>query len=87
MQLKADGTISTPDPAVVGGVAVQAVNVTNIPVSSDAQVGNRKLWRTTAGGDLAFYLDTIPDNTTTTYTDTRADLPGQPVIVTRGRNR
>lgn len=82
MQTLADGTVSQPNPAVVGGVAVQAVSVANIPISSDTQVGNRKLWRTTAGGAIPFYLDTIPDNTTTTYTDTRGDLPGQPIIAT-----
>lgn len=82
MQVQKDGTVNPPSPAVVGGVALQPVNLTNIPVSADGQVDNRKLWRTSAGGALFSYLDTIPDNTTQTYKDVTGDLPGQPIIVT-----
>ena len=44
--------------------------------------GNRKIWRTSAGGAIAFYVATIPDNTTTTFPDFYGDLPGQPIIAT-----
>lgn len=82
MDTLADGTVSQPDPAIVAGVALQEVNLANIPISSDPQVGNRKIWRTSAGGAIAFYVATIPDNTTTTFPDFYGDLPGQPIIAT-----
>lgn len=60
------------------GVAVNKVSLTQIPVSSDTQVGARDLYRTSAentgGGQTPFYLDTIYDNSTTTYTDSTADI-------------
>jgi hypothetical protein len=62
----------------VQGVALNKVALTHIPLSPDAQVGARDLYRTSAentgGGQTAFYLDTIYDNTTTTYTDSTADI-------------
>jgi hypothetical protein len=82
MQLLGNGTTSQPNPSVVGGVAVQEVTLSNIPTSPDPQVGNRKIWRTSAGGAVPFYAFTIPDNTTTTFTDFYGDLPGQPIIAT-----
>ena len=85
MQVQPDGTVNPPTPSTVNGVALNPVNLSNLPVSSDPQVNNRKLWRTTAGGSLFSYLDTIADNVTTTYTDVTGDLPGQPVIVTPWR--
>lgn len=82
MQLLGDGTTSQPNPSIVGGVAVQEINWSNIPISPDPQVGNRKLWRTTAGGAIPFFVATIPDNTTTSFIDFYGDAPGQPIIVT-----
>ncbi len=56
----------------------QIVNLTSIPVSSDAQVtaagGGRKLYRTTLGGSKFYWLATIYNNTTTTFTDNIPDL-------------
>lgn len=51
------------------------VNLTGIPVSSDARVTARKLYRTKLGGtsDNEWFLVTISDNVTTTYTDSIAD--------------
>jgi len=51
------------------------VNLTGIPTSSDPRVTARKLYRTKLGGtsDNEWFLATISDNTTTTYTDTIAD--------------
>ena len=61
----------------VQGVALNKISLTNIPLSPDAQVGARDLYRTSAentgGGQTPFYLDTIYDNTTTAYTDATAD--------------
>ena len=63
--------------ATVPGVQVNKVRLSNIPVSADSQVSARDLYRTQAltqpGGGIPFYLDTIYDNTTTTYTDKVAD--------------
>ena len=82
MEVQPDGSVSPPVPFVMQGVALQPGELANIPLSTDPQVNERELWRTTAGGSLFSYLDTIPDNTTTTYQDITGDLPGQPVIVT-----
>lgn len=49
------------------------VALTSIPVSTDAQVNKRKIYRTTADGAVFLYLATINDNSTTTYTDNIAD--------------
>ena len=61
--------------------SAQQINITNIPVSADARVVGRKIYRTVnaavdPNGELQrqFYLvATINDNTTTTYTDNIAD--------------
>jgi hypothetical protein len=47
----------------------QGVTLSNIPISSDAQVTGRKIYRTTAGGSDFYYLTTISDNTTTSFID------------------
>lgn len=51
------------------------VNLTGIPVSSDPRVTARKLYRTKLGGtsDNQWFLATISDNVTTTYTDSATD--------------
>ena len=51
----------------------QIVNLTSIPVSTDPQVTGRKLYRSTRGGSRFYWLATIYDNTTTTYTDNISD--------------
>lgn len=53
----------------------QVVNLTGIPISSDSDVIARKIYRTKVGAtnDNQYYLATINDNTTTTYTDTTPD--------------
>jgi len=52
----------------------QTVNL-NIPVSSDPRVTSRRIYRTKANGNSydEYYLATINDNTTATYSDTAAD--------------
>ena len=49
------------------------VSLTSIPTSSSYSVTARKIYRTKAGGSDYYYLATINDNTTTTYTDNIAD--------------
>lgn len=74
------GSDSNPNlqPVIISGVREQPVLLNQIPISSDPQVSNRKLWRSSAlpSGTTdgpRFFLDIIPDNTTTTYTDKIAD--------------
>lgn len=49
------------------------VLISNIPTSSDPRVTSRKIYRSQAGTDgdyyFLYYIGTISDNTTTTYTD------------------
>ena len=78
------GNDSNPNdtPLPIYNVAVQAVQLNQIPVSSDPQVTNRKLWRTSEGGALFSFLDIIHDNVTTSYVDKIVSLPGQPIATT-----
>ena len=48
----------------------QTVELTSIPVSGDSAVTERRIYRTDVDGVALYYLATISDNTTTTYTDT-----------------
>lgn len=50
------------------------VNISDIPVSTDAKVIGRRIFRTWAGTTASYYLLVdIPNNTDTTYTDNTAD--------------
>ncbi len=49
------------------------VSLTDIPVSTSGSVTARKIYRTKAGDSNYYLVDTISDNTTTTYTDNIAD--------------
>jgi hypothetical protein len=51
----------------------QKVSLTAIPTWPTWRVINRKIYRTKAGGSTYFYVATLSDNTTTTYTDNTAD--------------
>lgn len=66
-----------PVPSRVFDVSVNKVGLSQIPLSTDAQVGARDLYRTQAltqpGGGVAFFLDTIYDNTTDHYVDEHSD--------------
>jgi hypothetical protein len=55
-------------------LAGQAASLTNIPVSADARVGIRNIYR--VGGTLgqAYLVGSLNDNTTTTFTDSMTDL-------------
>lgn len=69
------GSVSNPSAEALKIFAVQdnQIQISNIPLSTDPQVNARDLYRSQAGGGLAFYLDTIFDNVTTTYTDNTSD--------------
>lgn len=58
-----------PTAVEVAQVNRQAVALANLPKSTDPQVNTREIWRTVGTGTLFFLIDTIPDNTTLTYTD------------------
>jgi len=60
--------------AWAGTPVEQIVNLSSLPVSSDAQVTGRKLYRTTAGGSRYYWLATINDNTSTTFVDNIPDM-------------
>lgn len=49
------------------------INLTSIPVSSDPQVIARRIYRTVNGGEIFLPVDTIDNNSDTTYSDTTAD--------------
>ncbi len=67
------GAETNPGPSTsIVSPSSQQVDLSAIPTGS-AEVVSRKIYRTTAGGTAFYYLDTIPDNTTTTYTDNIAD--------------
>lgn len=73
----AGGTKSSPV-TVVDKTTNGKVQLTNIPISTDANVTSRKIYRTAANADpdvAANYLllATIADNTTTSYLDNIAD--------------
>ena len=68
------GTRSNGNPTAASvTVTSQQVNLSAIPVSSDAQVDAREIWRTSGGGATFFLLTTIADNSTTTLTDNTVD--------------
>ena len=52
-----------------------------IPVSSNTRVTSRAIYRTTAGGSIYYFLAEVADNSTTTYTDSTADVSLDTTIV------
>ncbi|HEC60730.1 hypothetical protein LCGC14_0461090 [marine sediment metagenome] len=65
----------------------EKILLTNIPVSPDPKCNARRLYRTTAGGEIFFWFADISDNTTTTLTDRASDnivLGGSEVSYDRG---
>lgn len=57
-----------------GSTNYGAINLTEIPVSTNPSVVKRRLYRTVAGGNDYLFLDVINDNVTTTYSDTTPDV-------------
>ncbi len=54
----------------------QPVTLASLPVSLDAQVDQREIWRTVGGGVRFFLADRIANNTATSYEDRVADYIG-----------
>lgn len=71
----ATGSESDPSPATaeMTAAANDAFSVTNIRASGASRVTSRRLYRTIASGGSYYLVATIPDNSTTTFTDTIAD--------------
>jgi hypothetical protein len=70
------GRESNPSPASASHTVTSpnlTVHLTGLTASSDAQVTDKNIYRTTGDGAVFLYLDTIT-NVTTTYTDTTADV-------------
>lgn len=57
----------------VSPTAGQEVVLSNIPVSSESEVTARRVYRTKANLSVYYYLGTIEDNSTTSYTDNLPD--------------
>jgi hypothetical protein len=69
-----DGFESNPDDLYATTNITTASGQASIPVGAAADnVVSRKLYRTTDGGSVYYLLDTIGDNSTTTYVDTTTD--------------
>jgi len=82
-------TTAGPVVSVTTNAGNQQVVLTNIPVAPDQSLNpsvatnnviGRAIYRTQVGGSTFFYLVAIPDNSSTSYTDTAADatLTAQP---------
>lgn len=67
-----DGGLGADAPTTNAAI-YRSANLTGIPVSSDANVVSRKLWRTAANGSTFKLVKTIANNTATTDTDNVAD--------------
>jgi len=66
--------LSTASNTVTVDPSNKQVSLTGIELSTSNSVISRKIYRTKAGASSTYYyLDTISDNTTTTYTDNIAD--------------
>jgi hypothetical protein len=59
--------------SITVGSGPSSVALTNIPVSTDAQVSEREVYRTQVDGAIYFRAFVISDNTTTSTTDNVAD--------------
>lgn len=63
------------DDCVVIIAASKMIDISNIPVGAAGQsVTKRKIYRTKVGGSVYYFVATIDDNTTQTYTDNIGDL-------------
>jgi flagellar hook protein FlgE len=79
----ANGPVGSPDATttlpsqsigpITLGAGQQSVTLNNIPTDPTGTYTDRYIYRTAAGGSTYQLVADIPDNTTTTYTDTTAD--------------
>jgi len=63
--------------AAVAVIDDQQVTLSSIPTSSDAQVDQRKIYRTLIDGSKYYWIATINDNTTTGFVDNITDSAGE----------
>lgn len=69
------GTESNPSPASAGQtVNAKKIDLSAIPISTDAQVNARRIYRFGGTSSANRLVTEIGDNTTTTYTDNTADI-------------
>jgi hypothetical protein len=54
-------------------LSAQQLAITSIPLSGEASVNCRRIYRTLSGGSILFHLSDIDNNTATTLTDNTAD--------------
>jgi len=50
------------------------VDLTALPVSTDPQIVSRDIYRTVNGGEIFLFVDSVENNSATTYTDTTEDI-------------
>lgn len=68
----ADGSLGA-DALTVSTSLYKQASLTNVPLSPDAAVTERNIWRTVANGSVFKFLVNLPNNTTSTYADSIAD--------------
>jgi len=73
-------TESLASAAVTVSLTSQQGSLSSIPVSTDQQVNQRRIYRKDPGSSLYRYLADINDNTTTTYTDNTASITTNEII-------
>ena len=62
-----------PTSAASASLANQDLAVTGVPLSADAEINGRRLYRTLAGGNVYFQWIDLDDNTATAVTDSLSD--------------
>lgn len=75
-----DGTESLASAAVTVSLSSQKGSLSSIPVSTDAQVNSRRIYRLDPNATVYRYLADIADNSTTTYTDDTASITSNSAI-------
>ena len=71
--LESNAGPSTTQSNIAGSTDYGQIDLTNIPISKNPACTKRLLYRTVSAGSTFLFLNTINDNTTTTYADTTPD--------------
>jgi hypothetical protein len=78
------GTASAALTSGTSGASEDGIKI-NIPTSSDDKVVKRRIYRTTGNGAIYYYDGEVADNSTTSYSSTKADnLLGSRLHITHG---
>lgn len=64
---------ANPTEVTTANLSSRQIRLSSLPVSADAQVNQREIWRTVGNGAVFFRAGTVDDNTTTTFDDNIAD--------------